>query len=519
VRLTLLTSGSRHRDRQAWGRWLTSCAILLIAAYVRLNGLVAHGLWYDEILTALRGRESLDWLIVSSPFHSWPLLYLIAKLSTYLFGPSDFAIRFPSVIEGVLGVAFILRLGRRFYGWWAGLGAALLLALSPLHIYASRDARYYPLIVLLCLVTTNLLWQALTKKQRKHWIGFLLVTIAALYNHPSALLVLTGQLISIAGWVLSGFVSRGMTRSQNGLAAPLRAALLPGGFALVAALIGGAYLLFLPRAVTSTLLSESSQTTVAVELSWSFFAGLVSALGAGPGWISLVFVSAFLLGIAASGPNRAATSLLIVMLATPLAILPLMRQAIPFVYKYVIFMLPLYLLLVAQGLVAIFGLGRQLSFVEHRHATWMAALPALFVLAVLLLFEIQESAALVEQQGEEWREMASFLRQQAASDDIIAVAPMKWPLNAPSSMHVLEYYHPASGGADLQVVHSPFEMQELCANHDQLWLALAPPYTPIVTPPTDGGNATPSSSIGFYPDFRLLAWDCRALDPRGQSTP
>jgi len=518
VELIVPKPRSHASDKQVWAKLLALCAVLLIATFVRLDGLAAYGLWYDELLTALRARESLDWLIISSPFHSWPLLYLIAKLGIGLFGPSDFALRYPSVIAGILCVVFIFRLGRRFYGWGTGLSAALLLALSPLHVHASRDARYYPFIVLLCLMTTDLLWQALTKRQKRYWIGFLLATITALYNHPSALLVLSGQLIFTAGWVLSSFVSQGM-RGYNGIAAPLRATFLPSGFALAAALIGGAYLQSLPRGVTSTLLSEGAHATVAVKWSWPFFTGLASALGAGQGWISLVFITAFLLGILSPGANPTTTFLLAVMMATPLVILPLMRQTIPFVYKYVIFMLPLYLLLVSQGIVALFDLCRQLPLMQQSRMAWLAALPGIFLLAVLLLFDTHTTAQLTNQQREEWREMADFLQQQTTSSDMIAVAPMKWPLNAPSSTHVLEYYRPTSRGADLQVLHSILEVQELCAGHARLWLALAPPYTPIIAPSDEGGSVTPSSLHDFYPSFRLLAWDCHSLAPGGQATP
>jgi uncharacterized membrane protein len=68
-----------------------------------------------------------------------------------LFGDGEISIRLPSVIFGVASVPLVAMLARRIFGGRAALLAALLLALSPPHLWASQAARPYALTAFLAL--------------------------------------------------------------------------------------------------------------------------------------------------------------------------------------------------------------------------------------------------------------------------------------------------------------------------------------------------------------------------------
>ena len=75
-----------------------------------------------------------------------PLYFLLQKPFVRPF--SETMTRFPSVCVGILAVALMAQVGRRLWGREAGLASALLLALSPFHVWFSRDAGFYALMAL-----------------------------------------------------------------------------------------------------------------------------------------------------------------------------------------------------------------------------------------------------------------------------------------------------------------------------------------------------------------------------------
>jgi uncharacterized membrane protein len=113
--------------------------VLILAFALRIINL-SQSLWLDEAITALTVKN-YDFINIitgfaKGDFHP-PLYYLILKFWTNLFGYSEIALRMPSVIFGVLTVFFVYKLG--------GKKAALLMAVNPLAVYYSQEARMYSL--------------------------------------------------------------------------------------------------------------------------------------------------------------------------------------------------------------------------------------------------------------------------------------------------------------------------------------------------------------------------------------
>jgi mannosyltransferase len=132
--------------------------ILILALGIRFIGL-NQSLWMDEAISATVAKGfTLKGIITSfiySDTHP-PLYYLILRIWSLLFGFSEISLRFPSLIFALLTVYLVYKVGSLWNGK-TGLYAALLMALSPLHIYYSQEARMYSLTTFLVTLSSYFL--------------------------------------------------------------------------------------------------------------------------------------------------------------------------------------------------------------------------------------------------------------------------------------------------------------------------------------------------------------------------
>ena len=150
-------------------------ALILLGFWLRVHALDAFSFWTDEGLTPARSGYSLAQLlrneiviqgVVTRDTHP-PLYYLLIALTRRLFGLSDFAFRYPSVLCGVLLIPLLYRLGRLLDGAALGLLVALLATVNPLQVYYSQEARMYSLLALLATAMSTVLWLALRAAGRE----------------------------------------------------------------------------------------------------------------------------------------------------------------------------------------------------------------------------------------------------------------------------------------------------------------------------------------------------------------
>jgi hypothetical protein len=150
---------SRPRSDLAEARARTyglALALVLLAFTLRTHQLAQKSLWLDEAFSVWISDQPLPDLL------SWtvridqhpPLYYLVLRAWAFLGGrfasptARAFWVRLPSAAFGTLTVAVFYALGRRFADRPAGLLAALLLALSPFHVWFGQEARMYALLAL-----------------------------------------------------------------------------------------------------------------------------------------------------------------------------------------------------------------------------------------------------------------------------------------------------------------------------------------------------------------------------------
>lgn len=124
--------------------------IVAIACAYRFYHLDYFSLWADEawgMIACERGslKAMLVNLIVADnhPPGYQTMLYVWIKL----FGSSDFSVRLPSALAGILAVIAVYLTGKKHFSPFTGLAAALLLTGSFQAIYYSQEARAYSLML------------------------------------------------------------------------------------------------------------------------------------------------------------------------------------------------------------------------------------------------------------------------------------------------------------------------------------------------------------------------------------
>lgn len=332
----------------------TVIGVLVLCAFaLRLYGLGTRSLLGDEYSTLLEGQQlgrNFQSLLYFTVFHFWLLL-----------GTSDFWVRFPSVLFGVLAIPVSYQLGRRALSRQTGIVLAFLLAFSAFALQYSQETRFYSLFLLTTLLSQTafleLQRQPTAVRLRLLWLGTsLLVTFSQLLGF----LVPLGQVI--AWWISSSPDSRRLWRwlvTLGGLLlliglVPLL--MTPTSFRTLQQLIGGHNLSL--TQVEPRGLSVVNFAKVPIALFFFSLGESQNALNLPYSIIGIIlFACAGILGIwALRGKSQPLTLSLVTLL--PLAVVFLVLDPSAPAYtetassRHVTMVLPSYLLFVAAGIAA-----------------------------------------------------------------------------------------------------------------------------------------------------------------------
>lgn len=177
--------------------------MLLLAAFVRIQGAASRPAWTDEGWTTWAISDPQIGSIlskVSSDTHP-PLFFLSLSAWSQVAGDSRIALRLFSIFAGLLTVALAYRIGADVFEPRAGLLGALITALLPLAAYYGQEIRDYSLLVLVCTLGT---WLFLRFMQKPTWTraGFYAVSVALmLYTlYLSAVLLAVHGIVGLFVW-------------------------------------------------------------------------------------------------------------------------------------------------------------------------------------------------------------------------------------------------------------------------------------------------------------------------------
>jgi len=138
-------------------------AVIAVSFALRTFLLGSQSLWLDEGYTAYVASLHIPAIFpelaendIHPPFH-----YLVLHGWTLLAGASEFSERFLSAAAGLLAIPLTFKLGCLIRNRATGMIAAAILAISPLHVWYSQEARMYALVTLLSLLSICLLLKAM----------------------------------------------------------------------------------------------------------------------------------------------------------------------------------------------------------------------------------------------------------------------------------------------------------------------------------------------------------------------
>lgn len=200
---------SRHSKRGT--EWIALAAIFILGFTLRLINIGAEPYWGDEILsldisTHFQSLTEMVRYIGEVEFHP-PLYYVIIRSWTSWFGISELATRLPSLFfgMGVMGVTYAM--GRRFFGVTAALVATFAIAISPMQIEFSQEARPYAMVCFFGALSAFLVWEYLRRRRKIHLILYAVASILGLYLNYSYFFII----FATAGWwaMESAFAEKG----------------------------------------------------------------------------------------------------------------------------------------------------------------------------------------------------------------------------------------------------------------------------------------------------------------------
>jgi mannosyltransferase len=191
--------------------WLL-LAITLLALVLRSYHIAASSLWADESYSVwVSAKPSLaaiwrwTWLLDARP----PLYYWLLHCWMTV-GDSEGAVRLLSAICGTLTVPVVYGIGCILGGRNAGLATALLIAISPVSVHFSQEARMYSLLPLAASVSMLGLARLLDLATRAEsgaasssmpWVVYVAGTAVALWVHyPAVLLPVSASVAVLLAW-------------------------------------------------------------------------------------------------------------------------------------------------------------------------------------------------------------------------------------------------------------------------------------------------------------------------------
>lgn len=179
--------------------FLPILSIILLSLTLRSMGLESKSVWYDEAASWNVATKSISIIWADRTF---PPFYHLLLHFWLRIGKTEFILRLPSVFFGVLSVAAIYQLGRRICNNEIGLVSSFLLAISPLHLHYSQEARMYIPLMFFTLASSYFFWKAWHKDSRANWIAYITFSVLNLYTHYFAISIwLTHNLIALA-WLI-----------------------------------------------------------------------------------------------------------------------------------------------------------------------------------------------------------------------------------------------------------------------------------------------------------------------------
>ncbi|QLK27607.1 glycosyltransferase family 39 protein [Natrinema zhouii] len=216
-------STTERDEGRNWGQSLAGVPIelypiALLAAALRLFRLESESYWVDEVVsvTTVTSNTASE-LLLSVPGNDPhpPLYYLLLSGWTAVFGTTELATRLLSALVGIGTVVVLYGVGRRLFDREVGAIAAVLVAVSPFHVWYSQEVRMYNLLALLTAFSFYWFVRMQTEGPAdeagvRNDIGYVVSAVLLGYTHVFGLFAILAQ----NAYVFSRYFVRIVPRSR-----------------------------------------------------------------------------------------------------------------------------------------------------------------------------------------------------------------------------------------------------------------------------------------------------------------
>lgn len=242
---------------------IAAIALILLAAWVRFDGIDSQSLWNDEGTSygqSLRTAPEIA-LHAGADIHPPGYYWLLAGWRL-LTGESEFALRSLSAIFSILSAIAAYALGKRLYGDMAGLVAMAAVAVNTFSITYAQEARMYALLAFYAAASTWTLVNVIKTPSNRAALLLAISTAAGMYTNYAYAGVLALHAVFGLMWLVWAL------RTGEPVRAVVRVAALGYGAALLL------YLPWLPTALHQVTSWGSTGTPISlgealpIALSW-----------------------------------------------------------------------------------------------------------------------------------------------------------------------------------------------------------------------------------------------------------
>ncbi|MGC9520943.1 MAG: glycosyltransferase family 39 protein [Anaerolineae bacterium] len=179
-------------------------AIVLLAFALRVWGLNATSLWYDETFVLFHAQQGLLRAVqgLIREDNALPLHGAILALWVQVAGSGEFAARYLSVLLGTAAIPLAQRLSRSISRERAtGLGSALACATLPIFVYYSQEVRMYALAVPLVAGFAWASWELLARRRPGPGYEIAYVSLGVLMLLAHLYTALAWVTVGLWGWL------------------------------------------------------------------------------------------------------------------------------------------------------------------------------------------------------------------------------------------------------------------------------------------------------------------------------
>ena len=180
--------------------WIVA-GLTALGAVLRFATLGDQAYHHDEIVTASRVLRvgfghAMD--AVGFSESAPPLYYALAWLWTQVTGNGEWGLRFLSALAGVATIPVAYFTGRELRGARAGVIAAALVAVNPMLLWYSQEARAYALLGFFCALSLLYCVRALNDGRRADFTWWGVFSALALGTHYFAVFPIVAEVVLLA---------------------------------------------------------------------------------------------------------------------------------------------------------------------------------------------------------------------------------------------------------------------------------------------------------------------------------